>query len=80
MRQYITISLDICNGEADLTPRSQVIIDEMIHEADLLDYDLLSDMHHIFMHAFDDMAVNYYKKLELKQKAWLAKREKESAA
>jgi hypothetical protein len=69
MRQYITISLDIYNGEADLTPRSRVIIDEMIQEADLLDYDLLSDMQDIFILAFDDMAVNYHAKLEAARKA-----------
>jgi hypothetical protein len=80
MRQYITISLDICNGEAELTPKSQSIINEMIHEADLLDYDLLSDMQDIFMLAFNDMAINYYAKLEAAQKTFLAKKEKESAA
>jgi hypothetical protein len=52
----------------------------MIQEADLLDYDLLSDIHHIFMNAFDDMAANYHGKLELAQKAWLAKQEKENAS
>jgi hypothetical protein len=80
MRQYITISLDIYNGEANLTPKSQVLIDEMIHEADLIDYDLLSDMHHIFMHAFDDVGANYHRKKELARKAWLAKMEKENAS
>ena len=80
MRQYITISLDIYNGEADLTPKSRVIIDEMIQEAAVLDYDLLSDMQDIFMLAFDDMAVNYYAKLEAARKARLAKQEKENAS
>jgi hypothetical protein len=80
MRQYITISLDIYNGEADLTPRSRVIIDEMIQEADLLDYDLLSDMQDIFILAFDDMAVNYYAKLEAARKARSANLEKENAS
>jgi hypothetical protein len=80
MRQYITISLDIYNGEADLTPKSQAIIDEMINEADLLDYDLLSDVHNIFQQAFDDMAANYHEKLEAMQRARLAKWKKENAS
>ena len=60
--------------------RRVCIIDEMIQEADLLDYDLLSDMHHIFMHAFDDMAVNYHENLEVAQRARLAKWKKENAS
>jgi hypothetical protein len=80
MRQHITISLDIYNGEANLTPKSQAIIDEMINEADLLDYDLLSDMHSIFQQAFDDMAANYHEKLEVAQKARLTKWKKENAS
>jgi hypothetical protein len=80
MRQHITISLDIYNGEANLTPKSQAIIDEMIHEADLLDYDLLSDMHDIFQQAFDNMAANYHEKLEAAHRARLAKWKKENAA
>jgi hypothetical protein len=52
----------------------------MIQEAAVLDYDLLSDMQDIFMLAFDDMAVNYYAKLEAARKARLAKQEKENAA
>jgi hypothetical protein len=80
MREYITISMSLSGGEADLTPRSQAIIDAMIHQADLLDYDLLSDMRYIFLHAFQDMEINYRARLEAERKARLAKREKENAS
>jgi hypothetical protein len=80
MREYITISVSYDSGEANLTPRSQAIIDNMIHEADLLDYDLLSDMRYIFLNAFDDMEINYHAKLKEAQKTRLAKREKENAS
>jgi hypothetical protein len=80
MREYITISISYNSGEADFTPKSQVIIDEMIHQADLLDYDLLSDMRYIFLHAFEDMEVNYRAKLKADKKARMEKREKENAS
>jgi len=78
MREYINISISYDSGEANLTPRSQAIIDEMIHQADLIDYDLLSDMRYIFLHAFDDMEVNYRAKLKAEKEARLAKREEEN--
>ena len=78
MREYITISISLWSGEANLTPKSQAIIDAMIESADLLDYDLLSDMRYIFLNAFEDIKVNYHAKLDAAQKARLAKQGKEN--
>lgn len=70
MRQYITISMSLSGGEAELTPQSQEIISEMVQRASLLDYDLLSDIHFIFEKAFKDMEIKYHKNWD----AWLADR------
>jgi hypothetical protein len=67
MLKHLTIKINLDNGEAELTPKSQASINEMIKKADLLDYDLLSDMHFIFKNAFEDMEIQYHKNWD----AWL---------
>lgn len=67
MRQYITISMSLSGGQAELTPQSQEIINQMAQRASLLDYDLLSDIHYIFEKAFKDMEIQYHKNWD----AWL---------
>ena len=64
MLKHLTIKINLKNGETELTPKSQASIKEMRKKADLLDYDLLSDMH--FMDAWIDGVI--------------AKREKENAS
>ena len=80
MLKHLTIKINLDNGEAELTPKSQASINEMIKKANLLDYDLLSDMHFIFKNAFEDMEIQYHKNWD----AWIddkiAKREKENAS
>jgi hypothetical protein len=60
MRTYITISLDDQNGEADLTPASKDVVETMVSRGDLLDYDQLSDIFHIFRDAFERVDGTYY--------------------
>jgi hypothetical protein len=60
MRRYIKISLDDDNGDANLTPSSNAFIEEMTGRGDLLDYDQLSDMFHIFREAFEQVHGAYY--------------------
>ena len=67
MREHLKISMSLSDGEAELTPKSQEIINQMIQRASLLDYDLLSDIHHIFKNAFEDMEIQYRKNWD----AWL---------
>jgi hypothetical protein len=59
MRQYITISLDIYNGEAKLTPKSQEIINQMIENRNLRNFQLMDDMRNIFFNAFERIQTEY---------------------
>ena len=59
MRQYITISLDIYNGEAELTPKSQEIINQMIENRNLRNFQLMDDMRNIFFNAFERIQTEY---------------------
>lgn len=60
MKINITFSLDLDNGEAELTSRSKQILQQMIDRAELLDYDLMMDMYHVMEYAFDALKDNYY--------------------
>jgi hypothetical protein len=59
MRDYLTISINVDSGEADLTSASREYIDAMIESADLWDYDVLSDMANIFTNAFEACRTKY---------------------
>jgi len=59
MKINITFSLNLDTGEAKLTPRSEHILEEMVARADLLDYDLVMDMHGILHYAFESLQGNY---------------------
>ena len=80
MLKHLTIKINLANGEAELTPRSQASINEMIKKADLLDYHLLSDMHFIFKNAFEDMEIQYHKNWDIWIDGVIAKREEENAS
>ena len=80
MRKYITISLDIYNGEAELTPKSQKIINDMIENGNLLNYDLMDDMKNIFIDAFERMQTEYKIYIDELIAQSRAKMEKENAA
>lgn len=62
MKTRLTISLDSEHGEADLTPASRRYVEEMVEDAELGDYDLMSDMFHTFRDAFERLQVNYDRK------------------
>ena len=59
MKINITFSLDLDDGQARLTPRSEQILDQMVDRADLLDYDLMMDMYNIIDYAFQSLQGNY---------------------
>jgi hypothetical protein len=59
MKINITFSLDLDDGQARLTPRSEKILDQMVERADLLDYDLVMDMYNIIDYAFQVLQGNY---------------------
>ena len=80
MRQYITISLDIYTGEANLTPKSQEIINQMIENRNLRNFQLMDDMRNIFFFAFERMQTEYKIYIDNLIAQSRAKMEKDNAA
>ena len=54
MREYVTFSINVESGEADLTPASRTKIDDWIAMGDLWAADVLKDISGISTKAYND--------------------------